>query len=671
MADIILFSLRREVDSRVNLDAFIALCREKLTTFGERLDFASDVWDLTDTIRLKAKSGALRVSFTSWAAVVDGGQEAMPEPFRSFAKAYFRYQHGLRPTKVVGQRIAALRALGAALDEHGTADLTVVDAGMFNRAAQLVGGHFEKTTAYRVGIQLDLLATFLDDNHLSALPLHWHNPLARPVEASGRVGSEFEEIRHAKLPSAFALDALARAFRAAEEPVDVVVTAVAALLCSAPERINEVLRLKADCEVRQERQGSVPAYGLRFWPSKGAGPMIKWVIPSMVSVVEEALARLRRHTGKGREVASWYEDHPTSMYLPAHLEHLRGRADLSMAELAEMLFVRGGHSGVSWCKSNGVSTQRDGRRSVVAFVDVQKAVLAMLPRGFPFLDPDAGLRYRDALCVVRRNALHASRGEYWGVVDAVVDQGQISRGLGNCTEHGFPSVFDRLGLREADGGPIVIRSHQFRHYLNTLAHAGGMSELDIAKWSGRADIRHNSAYNHVSDRDMQARLAEIKSPDGATPGQLVPRPRVSLIPRAKFAEMDIPAAHTTDLGFCTHDFAMSPCQIHMDCMNCNEQVCIKGDSHGEANARAMQEEIRRLLREARTADADGAFGAEQWVRHQEITLERLTQLIAILDNPQVACGAVIRLAHVRPPSRLRQAAEARALSGDLEVARFL
>jgi hypothetical protein len=139
---------------------------------------------------------------------------------------------------------------------------------------------------------------------------------------------------------------------------------------------------------------------------------------------------------------------------------------------------------------------------------------------------------------------------------------------------------------------------------------------------------------------------------------------VSLIPRAKFAELNIPAAHTTDLGFCAHDFAMSPCQIHMDCMNCNEQVCIKGDHHGEVNARAMREEITLLLREAKAADSDGVFGADQWVRHQEVTLERLTQLIAILDNPEVACGAVIRLAHVQPPSRLRQAAEGRALLGD-------
>ncbi len=445
---------------------------------------------------------------------------------------------------------------------------------------------------------------------------------------------------------------------AATEPPDVVITSIAAILCSAPDRVNEVLSLKADCEVRQERPGLPTAYGLRYWPSKGADPMVKWVVPSMASIVADALQRLRRHTDDARHVAAWYETHPTSLFLLPHLEHLRGRADLTMAEVMEILFVEPALGGDAWCLRNKVPTHGRGRAKTAAFEDVERAVVAMLPKGFPLLEPETGLRYSEALCVTRRNVFHGKRGSYQCLIDAV-DQGIVSTGLGNRSKHGFPSVFDRLGLYEADGSPVVIRSHQFRHYLNTLAHAGGMSELDIAKWSGRVDVRQNSVYNHVSDRDVQARIKELKGDNAESFTQLVAQTRVNLIPRAKFAELNIQAAHTTDLGFCAHDFAMSPCQLHMDCVNCNEQVCIKGDDFGEANARARQAETTALLHESRAADADGFYGASRWVRHQQLTLERLTQLVGILDDPRIPRGAVIRLAHIRPASRLQQAAEAR------------
>lgn len=38
-----------------------------------------------------------------------------------------------------------------------------------------------------------------------------------------------------------------------------------------------------------------------------------------------------------------------------------------------------------------------------------------------------------------------------------------------------------------------------------------------------------------------------------------------------------PALYVTEYGYCVHDFSMLPCQKHRDCLNCNEQVCVKGD----------------------------------------------------------------------------------------------
>lgn len=659
-AELTVFKPRQELSAEANLAAFISHCRDELTVFGSDLDFDGNRWDLSAHVPLKARNSAHRAVFSSWESSEAAGTDFQPmsEWFLPFAKAYFRYQHGLQPTKSIARRLVALRALCAAAMEREPASVASLDRSVFNRAAQMIAKRYSQAAGYRYGGQLELISEFLDMQRLCVVPIGFKNPLKRPSSGIQRVGEEFDAIRNDKLPSPLALDALARAFHIAEEAGDRVITSVAALMCATPDRVNEVLGLREACEYEGMHDGS-PVYGLRYWPSKGAEPMVKWVIPTMSDVVREALARLRSITNSAREIARWYEKNPADLYLPAELEHLRGSTDLGMREVMLIAFENGHElGGPTWCRNAKVPTTKRANKLFARFADVETALLKMLPRGFPVMDSETGLSYSEALCVLKRNQLKRRKPTYRGVIEAI-PQAVIADGLGQRSEYGNPSVFDRLGFFEADGLPIKIRTHQFRHYLNTLAQQGGLSELDIAKWSGRADIGHNSAYNHVSDRDIQAKLLTLKGEGEQSFGSLVEQTRVSPVARARFNELGLPTAHTTDFGYCVHDFAMSPCQLHSDCMNCNEQVCIKGDERTEVNTRAMLAETRSLLEQAREAEGDGYYGASRWVEHQEMTIARLRQLVEILENPRVMPGAVIRLTHFKPASRLEQAVEAR------------
>lgn len=97
MADIIHFIPRAELDAEANLQGFIDACRTQLTAFGSQLRFDDNVWDVTDTVKLKGKNHAIRLVFSTWETVNDKVPTPMPEPFLSFAKAYMRYQQALRP----------------------------------------------------------------------------------------------------------------------------------------------------------------------------------------------------------------------------------------------------------------------------------------------------------------------------------------------------------------------------------------------------------------------------------------------------------------------------------------------------------------------------------------------------------------------------------------------
>ena len=71
-----------------------------------------------------------------------------------------RYQHAFRPTKGTGVRLAALRALAAALSENGLPpNPTLVTPHALNRALQLCVERFTKIGAYGAGLPMERAAS--------------------------------------------------------------------------------------------------------------------------------------------------------------------------------------------------------------------------------------------------------------------------------------------------------------------------------------------------------------------------------------------------------------------------------------------------------------------------------------------------------------------------------
>jgi hypothetical protein len=661
MSEIIHFEPNSKLTAKANLSEFIALCRDRLTALGREINFEENTWNVSGAIKRKGRKGVMRLHFTRDASLQNLRTDCMAEPFLSFSKAYIRYQHAMQPVQSINTRLAILRVLEASLVELGLGSQpTECTPEVFNHVAQRLQQTYTANSAYGMGAQLEVLADFMARKCLLSVPLTWRNPIKRPVAAYIRVGQDFDNHRNSKLPSEAALRALPEIYRAAREPAHVLVTSVLAILCSAPDRINEVLLLDENCEVSERIPSTGEmAYGLRWFSSKGADPMIKWVINSMADVIIEAVSKIRMISEEARNVARWYENNPGKMFLPSELEHFRGRNRLSMPELGEILFsdkVARQVPGI-WCNNHGIPIFKEKNRRSVAFVDVEQKILSMLPVDFPMVNTARGLRYSSALCVTMRNTLHAARTPYRCVIESI-GYDDIANRLSTSYGGGEFSIFAKFGYTEDDGSPIHLKTHAFRHFLNTLAQAGGLSQLDIARWSGRKNIYQNEVYDHVSDRDIIKLLRQTVCDKDLTLTANVDFGNKAILSREEFAKLKVPTAHTTEFGFCIHDFSMLPCQIFRDCLNCDEQVCLKGDSVREKNIRRHRDETRALLLRAEQAQSEGDMGADRWVAHQQITLSRLEQLCAILDDPMVPSGAVIQLSKIIPASKIT-AAQAR------------
>ena len=654
MGDVHHFVPRANLNAAENLAAFIEACKTQLTTFGASLDFEALVWEITAACRHRAKTQSERITFCTLASTGRAFQSVpMALPYGSFARAHIRYQQGLRPTQAPRQRLAAHRVIEQVLREHqgdGKADPTLINADLLNRAVRLAKQHFAPASAYRIGVNIEQIGHFLDEHGMTPAVIDWRNPIRRP-EDGVRVGEDFERRRAEKMPSKAALEAMAAAFNLATEPRDVIQSAIGAVLMSVPARIAELLTLPFDCEAGPPPGGDQALYGLRWWPAKGADPQVKWVIPSMVDTVKRAIDKIRRATSQARTVATWYENNPGSLYLPPDFEHLRGR-DLELDELSALTGIS---NSTSFCHRYKI--RRNGPK--VRFGDVEAAILARLPQDFPFFDRESDTPYSRALFIVLRGQF----GETPPMQCMIerISHNQVADGFGSRVEYGVSSLFTRMGFEEPDGKPICIVSHMLRHMLNTMAQKGGASQIDIAKWSGRKDLSQNAAYDHESAGELLARVQTLVGDDNGLFG-LPAQIRVNVpADREEYARHAALTAHTTELGFCLHDFAASPCELHMDCLRCTEHLCVKGNRQKTAAIRARLDEAQALLTRARHEMSAGAWGADRWVVAHTETVARLEALLAILEDPALPDGAVIRVGGPGGPSRLVTAAAGRGI----------
>lgn len=625
-----------------NLLAFINHSRYQLRTFGE-VPWETSRWNISSTVKPRGRDTDVYLNWTDINSKKGNHRRNKPlaQPFAEFAKAFIRYRYAHRPTSDInGTALSALRALEKALLEKTKHyDVCLVDSGVLNRAAELARARWPGSS-HHVGRWLQEIGELLKDKRMADRTIQWRNPNATPEDTSlSRVGREADERRAKKLPSDTVLHAVAAAFNEAVEPRDVVVSSISAILACSPDRLSEVVSLHRDAEVNSSLDGK-PSYGLRWFPSKGAAPMVKAIPRVMEEVARKAMSQLLSATAAAHAMAVWHARHPGQMYLPPGLTDLRNREYLSLREAAQLLgMAKGSHAGKILRKKapDIVVEQADGAIAV-SFRGFERYVLSTLPRGFPIMDPLSGLKFEDALCVVPVRFFVS--GAPSQVMFMPVTWDTITRVLGNGSSKGHTSMFTRLDLRDEHGKHVRIRSHQFRHWLNTLARKGGMSELEIALWSGRKDIRSNSAYDHQTAEESLALVRTVKQADNKSLVEFVVREPVS---RNEFDVLKIKTGHATEYGVCTHDYAMAPCQKHRDCVNCEEQVCVKGDKESNQRIRAALEITEALHKKAIEALADNHNGAGRWEQHHYDTLRRLRGLVAILDDPDRPEGTIIRL----------------------------
>jgi hypothetical protein len=626
------FKPKDELSANSNLESFIKKCRDELTVFGADLDWDSVIWP---KVTVFSKLGVTTRRPTT--------EQELDGAFADFAKAYFRYQQGHKPTGTKNES-KALRAVEAALLQvTGSADVSKLSISVLDEAAELAKQHYSEGAAYHCGREIERLAVFVTENKLVSASLHsWRSSIKR-ADDKNKTGKEGKADREKKLPNEAALNALAEIFsnNPADER-DIFTTSVFAMLMSAPSRVSEVLTLPVDCEVVECDSDGIERYGWRFFSGKGFEGDIKWIPTTMVPIAKEAVRRISRISENARKLAKWIENNPAKFYRHPGCPDVADDFPLTMEQSCKALgLAHGSRKECLTSLNNRGLAKVDG---VHTLNSLWQHTLSRLPKDFPWFDKDKGIKFSNALFALNKNQFHGNRTclpvELHKPTNNFFNNDLSPReSLG---DHVHRSIFDRHGYHSEDGSRLKITSHQARHLLNTIAQRGGLSNLEIAKWSGRADIRQNRTYNHMSEYELVG-LAESMDTSKALFGPAGEVTKHFPVSTQEFNTLEHAAAHVTEFGYCVHDYTMSPCESYRDCLNCTEQVCVKGNSENLERIKARLERTEILYIRAKEAVEKGDMGADRWYQYHEKTLTRLRELVSILENPEVEDGAQIKL----------------------------
>ncbi len=630
MADIFLFTPKDTLTAAENLVNFINECRNELTVFGAELDWDATVWpNVTVFAKLGVETRKPRP------------EQVQDKDFIEFSKAYFRYQQGHSPTKAKNES-KALRAIEAALIQvTGKADISNLSITVLDEAAVLAKDYYSDGGAYQCGREIERLVHFVSENGLVPSGIQgWRNPIKR-AEDKNKTGKEAKKNREKKLPNELALNALAEIFaNNPDNPRDTFTTSVFAMLMSAPSRVTEVLTLPADCEVTEPDSNGIERYGWRFFSGKGFEGDIKWIPTAMVNVAKTAVARITSLSENARKLAAWIESNPNKFYRHSNCPNVGDHTPLTMAQACQALGFA--HKSPKECRSSLQNRDLVARDGVHTLNSLWKHVLNRLPDNFPWFDEDKGIKFSNALFALNANQFHGNRGcipvELHKPTNNFFNNDLSPR---ESLEGNHVNLFERYGYKDEMGGKLKLTSHQARHLLNTIAARGGLSNLEIAKWSGRADVKQNRVYNHMSEYELVGiaeQLDTSKELFGPVDAIEVNLPVTS----QEFNTLEHAAVHVTEYGYCVHDYTMSPCEKYRDCPHCTEQVCVKGNQCNLERIKKRLEKSERLLSIA-GIDSLEEEKADNWYKYHKKTVIRLTELVGILENPNIPDGAQIKL----------------------------
>ncbi|MBI5129871.1 MAG: hypothetical protein HZA66_10540 [Rhodopseudomonas palustris] len=633
------------LDARSALEALTTRARA-LGSFGKDIVFDEPIWDLSNVKRaVPSAAQTARLFFTRHTLRETRsmeGREAFRTDFANLIKSLIVLRELSRKSgpDIYKKLLQASRHLYETLSDRDF-DPGSITSEDFVAAATAISKQ-EGATRKSQGDRLEEIAAFINKHGLSRFRISFRSNVVR-MERDNRTSDSAKLARAKKLPSEEVIDAviaMSNEVRNNGDDADILRASVIEVMLSAPWRINELLSGPHDCLRKGQKTDPQTgersdAYGLNHLGSKGADDDVKWFPTPMVDVALRALDDIRRITQPARNIAEWMEAHPGRAHLAEPWRLGDPEMYLTMKDVADALGLASKEAATYWLAAHKVDRFKRDHRFWCRLADLEAAVVASQPVLAPGSPPLS--KY---LFLVPDHFFRTDMATVHPIIK-VVGIAQIHCFLSTAGKH--KSVFERLGIADAEERPYVVTTKAFRHYLNTIAQEGCLPQLDIARWSGRKRVEQNAAYNHTGGVHLGKQLrsmldtGHVDGPIAATVDAL------PLADRDRFLKSRFATAHTTDIGVCIQDWSMAPCPSHGACAGCGDHLVIKGNETHKGRAERLLVEHETMLALAKAEMDYGNSGAGPWVEHTEKMVNGLKKTIAVHADPDTPDGTLVQV----------------------------
>ena len=647
-----------------SLENFITFCRNKLTAFG------SDCWDNNqwrDTFNLhniQVRFSTDRVKSTSYQ------YEPLSEPFIDFAKAYIRYVYSQQPVRQLSRHLESLRMVEMALyNVKDNCDILQLDNLVINEVETLVLKKYKKDTesVNKLGYQLEKLFDFCRENGITPNLSLWNNPYKRPRDLTILLDERGKEYRSSKMPTDEEMMLVAKLFHDAPnlDKETEYYTAVMALLMVAPSRCSELMSLSVNCLEWEEDSLGNKQLGIRWIPAKNGKEGLKWVPSCMQDIIVEAVKRLTNISSLAREVAKFAEENPNILMLsnkelaPSHSLYQK---HLTKSEIAEVLDIDSKNScNTKWFKN--LISENDG---IITYEILGKFLYKKYTSKFnnwPYVDKHKSVKVSEALLLFRENEFHDdfSPKSFSFVLPTV---SQINDRFCYSETRPKTSLWEKHCIGTSKGEFIRLPSHNARHWLSTKAERGGMDELTLANWAGRARVADNKAYDHRTEEEKSESARDLLISEDIS---ILDKIHLNLpVTYEDLGKDRIGITTVTEIGICEHDYAMSPCSRHGDCETCKELVCIKGLESSLGILKQREIQLTEQLSKAKEHHRIGVFGADRWISNLWWRLTHIKTKIKFLENSEIPNGSLLRMPDEYDPSPVKLALQEKGMDIDIQ-----
>lgn len=659
-----LWQAKHDKDTQRNLAEFILFAQSELTLYKEQ------GWDAPSWKPNKGQVlvfGFRQTEGNSYSPI-----DIFKGPYLEFVKAFMRQQMTLKEITSAHLWISMFRNLYLALvaqeDDKVPCIRDVTGQTLKDAVAIIKQSENNLTRRYQIGGKLTSLVKWLLDERIVLTLPTFKNPFPKQVHTAEQLGEEADRFREERCPTMHEMLSLAECFARAEAVQDKYYTSALVLLCFAPGRINELDGLT----IHSLQQGDDDGWYIVWHGSKGYPDHRKPIPPLMLDVVKEAFNRLIEIGKPARACAKWAYEHPNEFY--KH-EGCITQPDHKASQPLSHLQIANAMSIVGFLNKNGVTFQNTKALTnwLNALLDEKTVTYSRLNevvhqkyknKSWPN-NPDSKRPVWENLLLYRDLELKpksAAKQFSWTMPTINAFNEQL-----NKKPKSVSTLWERFNMTQEDGTPIALTTHQFRVWLNTHAKIGGVDDWKIAQWSGRADYRQNSAYD-LRTLEQKSRLSTelmVASYDDM-PSAVILR-KYNLPVTLKSVGIDREGiADFTGIGFCTHNFAQTPCTKAGECVTCKEHVCLTGIPETLEELEQLEKLISEQLDKAIQANGKDVFGADRWVTHHGWKLGHIRTLIAIMKDESLPEGTVIQIPVEHDPSPTRRALEDKKMVTDLE-----